>query len=103
MDAVLWSVQTVTEESQAGRAYSLRVRVGVVTTLAVVIEYYVPQRFRKQSKKWISRALSRRIIPFPAVEKNSMLRRLRLAWSQVSLSNEYDAFRSLVSVRSGPS
>ena len=35
------------------RSHLLRVRLGMVTVMAKVIEYYVPEKFRKQSGKWI--------------------------------------------------
>jgi hypothetical protein len=94
VDAVLCSVQTGTQESQASRSHSLRVRLGVVATMAIVIEYYIPGKFRKQNGKWIFPEQRGRIIPFPVLEKKSVLRRFRLAWSQVSLSNEYVVSRS---------
>ena len=71
MDAVLCSVQTRTQESQASRSRSLRVRLGVVATMAIVIEYYVPQKFRKQSGKWIPPEQRGKVILFPAPEKKS--------------------------------
>jgi len=37
VDAVLCSVQTGTEESQASRSHSLRVRLGLVTTVVIRI------------------------------------------------------------------
>ena len=37
MDAVLCSVQTGTQESQASRSHSLRVRLGLVTTVVIRI------------------------------------------------------------------
>jgi hypothetical protein len=51
VDALLCSVQTGTQESQPRRSRSLRVRLGVVATVAIVIEYYLPRKFRKQSGK----------------------------------------------------
>ena len=63
--------------------------------MATVIEYYVPERLRKQSGKWFPPKERGKIIPFPVLEEKSVLRRLRLAWPLVSLSNEYVAFRSL--------
>jgi len=71
VDAVLCSVQTRTQESQASRSRSLRVRLGVVATMAIVIEYYVPQKFRKQSGKWIPPEQRGKVILFPAPEKKS--------------------------------
>ena len=69
MDAMLCGVQTDTQESQAGRSRSLRVRLGVVATTAIVIEDYLPQKFPKQSGKWIPPAHRGRIIPFPVLDK----------------------------------
>jgi hypothetical protein len=63
--------------------------------MATVIEYYVPERLRKQRGKRIPPKQRGKIIPFPVLEEKSVLRRLRLGWPPVSLSNEYVAFRSL--------
>jgi hypothetical protein len=63
--------------------------------MATVIDYYVPERLRKQSRKWIPPKQRGKIIPFPVFEEKSVLRRLRLGWPLVSLSNEYVAFRSI--------
>jgi hypothetical protein len=84
VDAVLCSVQTGTQESQASRSRSLRVRLGVVAIMASVIEYYVPRKLQKQSGKWIPPEQRGGIIPFPVLEKKSVLRRFRLAWPQLS-------------------
>ena len=59
MDAVLCSVQTDTQESQAGRSRSLRVRPGVVARTAIAIEYYLRQKFAKQSGKFDSARTAR--------------------------------------------
>ena len=69
MDEVLCSVQTRTQESQASRSRSLRVRLGVVATMAIVIEYYVPEEFGKRNGKWIPSEQRGKIIPFPATKK----------------------------------
>jgi hypothetical protein len=53
------------------RSHLLRVRLGMVTVMAKVIEYYVPEKFRKQSGKWIPLEQRRRVILFPAPEKKS--------------------------------
>jgi hypothetical protein len=53
------------------RSHPLRVWLGVVTAMARVIEYYVPEKFRKQSGKWIPPEQRGKIIPFPAPEKKS--------------------------------
>jgi hypothetical protein len=43
----------------------------MVTAMAIVIEFYVPKKFREQSGKWIPPEQRGRIIPFPAPEKKS--------------------------------
>jgi len=86
VDAVLCTLQTRTHESQASRSRSLRVRLAVVATVAIVIEYYVPRKFQKQSEKWIPPEQRGEIIPFPVLEKKSVLRRFRLAWPQLLMS-----------------
>jgi hypothetical protein len=68
---------------------------GSGSAMATVIEYYVPERLRKQSGKWIPPKQRGKIIPFPLLEEKSVLRRLRLEWPPISLSNEYVVFRSL--------
>ena len=71
MDAMLCSMQTGTPQSQVMRSHPLRMRLGMVTAMATVIEYYVPEKFRKQSGKWIPLEQRGKIIPFPAPEKKS--------------------------------
>jgi len=41
VDAMLCSVQTGTQEGQASRSHSLRMRLGVVAKTAIVIGYYL--------------------------------------------------------------
>jgi len=53
------------------RSHLLRVRLGVVTAMAKVIEYYVPEKFLKQSRKWILPEQRGKVILFPALEKKS--------------------------------
>jgi hypothetical protein len=53
------------------RSRLLRVRLGVVTAMAKVIEYYVPEKFLKQSRKWIPPEQRGKVILFPALEKKS--------------------------------
>jgi hypothetical protein len=53
------------------RSNLLRVRLGVVAAMAKVIEYHVPEKFRKQSGKWISPEQRGKVIPFPAKQKKS--------------------------------
>jgi hypothetical protein len=47
------------------RSHLLRMRLGMVTPMAIVIEFYVPEKFRKQSGKWISPEQRGKVIPFP--------------------------------------
>jgi hypothetical protein len=39
--------------------------------MAIVIEFYIPEKFRKQSGKWISPEQRGKVIPFPARQKKS--------------------------------
>ena len=71
MDSMLCSMQTGTSQSQVMRSHPLRVRLGVVTAMAKVIEYYVPKKFRKPSGKWSPPEECGKIIPFPTPEKKS--------------------------------
>jgi len=43
----------------------------MVTAMAIFIEYYVPEKFRKQSGKWIPAERRGKIIRFPVPEKKS--------------------------------
>jgi hypothetical protein len=43
----------------------------VVTAMAIVIEYYVPEKLKKQSGKWIPPEQRGKIIPFPTRERKS--------------------------------
>ena len=70
MDTVLRSMQTGTPQSSARRSHPLRVRMGMVMTMAKVIEFYTPNKFRKQSGKWMSPAQRGKIIPFPVPGRN---------------------------------
>jgi hypothetical protein len=58
-------------------------RLGVVAKTAIVIEYYLPQKFPKQSENLIPPAPRGRIIPFPAFDSNSVPTLFRLAWLPV--------------------
>jgi len=62
--------QTGTPQRQAMRSRPLRVRLGMV--MAIVIEFYVPQKFRKLGGKWIPPEQRGTIIRFPAPEKKSV-------------------------------
>jgi len=39
--------------------------------MAIVIQVYVPEKFRKPSEKWIPPEQRGKVIPFPAPEKKS--------------------------------
>jgi hypothetical protein len=43
----------------------------MVTTMATIIEFYIPEKFRKQSGTWIPPKQRGKIIPFQAPEKKS--------------------------------
>jgi hypothetical protein len=43
----------------------------MVTAMATVIEFYVPEKFRKQNGNWIPPEQCGTIIRFPAPEKKS--------------------------------
>jgi hypothetical protein len=43
----------------------------MVTAMAIVIEFYVPEKFRRQSEKWIPPQQRGSIIRFPAPEEKS--------------------------------
>jgi peptidyl-tRNA hydrolase len=95
VDAMLRSVQTRTQESQASRSHSLRVRLGVVAPMAIVIEYYVLQKFRKQSRTWIPPSSAERSSCFPHWKRSQhdvLMQRLKhapgkSAASQAELGN----------------
>ena len=61
----------VLRKSKAMRSHPLRVRLGMVAAMAIVIEFYVPQKFRKLGGKWIPPEQRGTIIRFPAPEKKS--------------------------------
>jgi len=47
------------------------VRLEMVTAMAIVIEYYVPEKFQKQRGTWIPPEQRGKIIPFPMPERKS--------------------------------
>jgi hypothetical protein len=53
------------------RSHLLRMWLEMVTPMAIVIEFYVPEKFRKQSGIWISPEQRGKVIPFPAQQKKS--------------------------------
>ena len=70
MDALLQRVQADSEKNQIVRPCPVRMRLGMVTNVAKVIEYYIPERFR-ESDKWIPSSERGKVIPFPVPEKKS--------------------------------
>lgn len=71
MGAMLFGVQAGFEKAQTLRSHSLRMRLGMVTGMAKVIEYYIPETFRKKSDKWIPPDQRGKIIQFPTTVKKS--------------------------------
>ena len=71
MGAMLCGMQAGTQESKAVRSHLLRVRLGMVTAMANVIEYDVLEEFGKRSGKWTQSEQCGKIIPFPATGKKS--------------------------------
>jgi hypothetical protein len=65
------SRQAGTQESKIVRSHLLRVRLGMATAMARVIEFYVPEKFRKQSGKWIPPEHRGKVILFPRTGKES--------------------------------
>jgi len=57
-------VEGGTERSPWLAMHLLRVLLGMVTAMAIVIKYYVPETFRKQRGKWIPPEQRGKIIPF---------------------------------------
>ena len=70
MDAMLCCMQEGAQEAEAVRAYSLPMRLGVVTDVAKIIEYYIPERFEKKAE-WIPPDQRGKVIQFPAPQKKS--------------------------------
>ena len=83
MDAVLCSVQTDTQESQAGRSRSLRVRLGVVARTAIAIGTTYLRSSQNKVENLIPPAQRGRIIPFPVLDSDSVPTLFRLAWPPV--------------------
>ena len=70
MDAILCSVPSASDETEAMRSSSLRMRLGVVEVMAKIIEFHIPDRFRK-ARPWIPPAQRGKVIEFPSKEKKS--------------------------------
>ena len=70
MDAMLCGVPPSAQEIPIVRSHALRVRLGVVTVVAKIIEYYIPESFRKKAG-WIPPDQRGKVIQFPAPQKKS--------------------------------
>jgi hypothetical protein len=53
------------------RSHLLRVRREMGTAMAIVIEYHVPEKFRKKTGKWTPVEQRGKVIPFPIAVKKS--------------------------------
>ena len=71
VDAVLAACSRVIDKARLRvRSHLPRVRLREVTAMATVIEYYVPAKFRKRTRKWSPPEQRGKIVPFPAPEKS---------------------------------
>ena len=70
MDAMLCCVQAGAQKAEVVRAYSLPMRLGVVTAMSKIIEYYIPEKFQKKAE-WIPPDQRGKVIQFPAPQKKS--------------------------------
>jgi hypothetical protein len=70
-DAILCGLQASAQQVQDKRSRQVRVWLGMITDMAKVIEYYIPENFRKKSAKWISSDQCGKIIQFPVTVKKS--------------------------------
>jgi hypothetical protein len=80
----LCSMQATTQEVQALRSDSVRVRLEMVAAMAQRIEFYVPEKFRRQGGQWILPEQRGKIIPFP--RRN----RIQLHTKTLPLVDAYD-------------
>jgi hypothetical protein len=70
VDAMLCGVSSAAQKSQAVRPDPVRMRMGVVAFMAKVIEFYVPNNFRKK-RLWIPAEQRGKLIAFPPAERKS--------------------------------
>ena len=56
--------------SRVTRSHSLRLRLGIVIDMAKVIEFYIPEKFRKTAR-WIPLDQRGKVIEFPVPDKKS--------------------------------
>jgi hypothetical protein len=75
VDAQLCGTQATTQEVWAQRPDSVRVRLEMVGTMAQRIEFYVPEKFRRQGGQWIPPEQRGKIIPF--LHRNRSLHDMR--------------------------
>ena len=68
---MLLCLQASSQEIKTMRSSSLRVRLGVVTDMEKLIEYYIPEGFKKKREKWIPPEQRGKIIPFPEPQKKT--------------------------------
>jgi len=64
------TIQASAEQNGLRNRYPLRVRSGGSKAMAKVIEFYVPDKFRRRSK-WIPPKQRGKVIQFPALQKKS--------------------------------
>jgi hypothetical protein len=88
VDAMLRRVQTDVKEGSVMRSHSLRVRMGMVTDMAKVIEYYIPAGFRTKTK-WIPSEQRGKILQFPVPEKMMLAPNPLLAYTVVYTKLEF--------------
>jgi len=73
-------MQTTTQEVEALRSDSVRVPLEMV--MARRIEFYVPERFRRQGRQWIPPEQRGKIIPFPHWNRSlHVIKMQRLAYA----------------------
>ncbi|HEY4052887.1 MAG TPA: hypothetical protein VGL74_04050 [Terriglobales bacterium] len=70
VDAVLCGVPPSAQEIPIVRPHAVRMRMGMVTDVAKIIEYYIPESFRKKGG-WIPLDQRGKVIEFPAPQKKS--------------------------------
>ena len=69
MDAMLCSLPAAAAKGQTVRSHSLSVWLGVVIIMGKVIEFYVPESFRRKSGRWIPTHSLGKLIPFQVPQR----------------------------------
>jgi hypothetical protein len=64
------TIQVSAEQSRLRNRYPRRMRLGGSKAMAKVIEFYMPDKFRRRSK-WIPPKQRGKVIQFPALQKKS--------------------------------